>query len=266
MNNSMHNSTDDLPEFDFQIVFLDGINKGEVAHFSSGIISFGRSPDCSVMLHRASLTVSRVHTKVIFKDNHFYLENASANGSFVNGIRQQNVKLTSGDVIGFSESGPKVRAIYKLFEGPTEAGDQPRISLQYEGNNQSFRQDYVILGSSPECDFEIVHPLISPQHAVLFYSDGDLYIAHANDSNRIIINSHEIHNKTKLNTNDRIELNIDGPRFKYLGSGKIIHQHDHPDTSLSPRGNEEMRTYIIPSRRTSMFDSFKSSKNPKKKN
>jgi len=257
----MNNNINMSPEFELQVVFLDGINKGEVTQFDSGVISFGRSPDCNVVLHRASLTVSRIHSKIIHKENCFFLENSSANGSYVNGERQQHVELNSGDVISFSESGPKVRIIYRLLENDSESNKYPQIVIQYENHNQSYRQDYVVIGNSPDCDFEIDHYLISEKHAVLYFVDGDLFIGHATDANQILINSRTIHEKTRLKLNDIVELHLDGPRFKYLGSGKLIHQHDHPDTTLSPRGNDEMRTYIIPAPKPSMFSQYKSRKN-----
>lgn len=261
----MNTESNNSPEFELQIVFLDGINKGDVKNFDSGVISFGRSPDCSVVLHRASLTVSRVHTRIIQKDNAFYLENSSANGSFVNGIREQNMKLTSGDVIAFSESGPKIRIIYRLLEDHCSTGNHQKIHLQYASHNQSFLQDFVVIGSNPDCDFEVDHFLVSPQHAILYYSDGELFIGHATELNKILVNSRDIQEKTRLAVNDSIELNIDGPRFKYLGSGKLIHQNDHPDTTLSPRGNEEMRTYIIPAPKPSMLRNYKATFSKKNK-
>ena len=254
----MSTESNHSPEFELQVVFLDGINKGEVRNFDSGVISFGRSPDCSVVLYRASLTVSRVHTRIIQKDNALYLENSSANGSYVNGTREQNVKLASGDVITFSESGPKIRIIYRLLENQSSDNSHQKIHIQYASFNQSFQQDFVVIGSNPDCDFEVDHFLVSPQHAILYYSDGELFIGHATEANHILVNSRAITEKTKLANNDSIELNIDGPRFKYLGSGKLIHQNDHPDTTLSPRGNEEMRTYIIPAPKPSMLRNYKS--------
>lgn len=105
-------------EFKVQIVHLDGNSKGQIKCFSSKLITFGRNGKCDVVLKHAALTVSRIHAKIILKNDRFALESISPNGSFVNGQRIEKTCLYSGDIIRFSESGPKVEFLYEKIINP----------------------------------------------------------------------------------------------------------------------------------------------------
>jgi len=77
-----------------------GPDTGGKLSFSSGEITFGRSPDNAVVL--TSKFASRVHGQLKQDDGKWILENLSENGTLVNGrnIRKKSRALSPGDEVG----------------------------------------------------------------------------------------------------------------------------------------------------------------------
>lgn len=261
-----------------QIMHLGGDKKGTTESYSSEVISFGRNPDCDIVFQLASLTVSRVHAKIIRKRNDYFLENISPNGSYLNGERVDQAKLNSGDVIEFSKSGPKIRVIYNpVSEASPSSTDHiplaidtdsptilPELTVQYESDFRSFRQSSVLIGQDSECDIVMDHPQLFNKHAEIFLANSQFHIRNISRQGLVIINGRAINRDTLLQQNDIIELNSDGPKFKYLGDGKLIQQVEHPTSQFGPQRNDAMRTYIIPAQKTSFMNNLKKALQKKK--
>ena len=97
-----------IPQITVQLVHIQGPLKGEIQEFSDNEIRIGRHPDCQVMFPKDEVTLSRQHARIIREGNRFKLVDESTNGSYVNGKRVAEAYLKDGDVITFSEAGPKV--------------------------------------------------------------------------------------------------------------------------------------------------------------
>ena len=97
-----------IPQITIQLVHIQGPLKGEIQEFSDNEIRIGRHPDCQVMFPKDEVTLSRQHARIIREGNRFKLIDESTNGSYVNGKRVAEAYLKDGDVITFSEAGPKV--------------------------------------------------------------------------------------------------------------------------------------------------------------
>lgn len=256
----MENATLEPPQLDslVEIMYLSGERKGEVDRFNSDIISFGRSPDCDVIFQGAALTVSRVHAKIIKKNNQYFLENMGPNGCFVNGNRVQQALISSGDVVKFSASGPKIRFLYR--DGPEKSNTQHfraypqppemELTIQFEANTQTFRQASVILGSGGKSDFILHHAEILDEHAELRVHGHECFIKSLARDNGVLINGRFIHSEYCMENNDIVRLGSDGPRFVYLGEGKLMQQEDKQHPGFSAQSNDEMRTYIIPTKQS----------------
>lgn len=104
-----------------QLIHILGPMKGEIQEFSEGVTSIGRHPSCHLHFPTDLTSVSRKHAEIIREGNQFKLIDHSTNGTFVNGKRVKETYLKNGDVLEFSEGGPKVSFLTQMKEAPVEA-------------------------------------------------------------------------------------------------------------------------------------------------
>ncbi len=114
-----------MPQISIQLVHIQGPLKGQIQDFSQFPIHIGRHSSCRVRFHKDLTTISRRHARIERQGNRFRIIDASTNGTYVNGKRIADVYLRDGDVITFSENGPKASFLTKI-----EAGDQPTPNAQ----------------------------------------------------------------------------------------------------------------------------------------
>jgi len=91
--------------------------KGEIQEFTGNTISIGRHPSCHLRFPSDLTVLSRKHSEIIREGNLFKLVDHSTNGTFVNGKRITEAFLKGGDVLEFSEGGPKVSFLTEMREG-----------------------------------------------------------------------------------------------------------------------------------------------------
>ena len=127
-----------IPQITVQLVHIQGPLKGEIQEFSDNEIRIGRHPDCQVIFPKDEVTLSRQHARIIREGNRFKLVDESTNGSYVNGKRVAEAYLKDGDVITFSEAGPKVSFLTNTQTGsniedtapaPQPTAPQPKPSV-----------------------------------------------------------------------------------------------------------------------------------------
>ena len=124
-----------------QLIHISGPLKGEIQEFTEGKITIGRHPSCHVKFPPEFTSISRNHAEIVREGNQFRLIDRSANGTFVNGKKVQEIYLKEGDVLMFAEGGPKVSFLTQMKEGQVitetpspplkrEHKEESRISLQ----------------------------------------------------------------------------------------------------------------------------------------
>jgi pSer/pThr/pTyr-binding forkhead associated (FHA) protein len=113
------------PHIVVQLVHIAGPMKGQIQEYTEGIISIGRHPTCHLRFPADLTSVSRQHAEIIREGNRFKLVDHSTNGTFVNGKRATEAFLKSGDVLAFSEVGPKVSFLADIREGAAAAAPTP---------------------------------------------------------------------------------------------------------------------------------------------
>ena len=120
------------PVIIIQLVHISGPMKGEIQEFSEGMITIGRHPSCKLKFPAEFTSISRHHAEIIREGNKFKLIDHSPNGTFVNGKRVQEIFLKDGDVLMFTEGGPKVSFLTRMQEGQviTEERAEPQPSVQ----------------------------------------------------------------------------------------------------------------------------------------
>lgn len=109
-----------VPNITVQLVHIQGPLKGQIQDFSQFPVHIGRHSSCQVRFDKDLTTISRRHARIDRQGNRFRIVDASTNGTYVNGKRIADVYLRDGDVITFSENGPKASFLTKI-----EAGDAP---------------------------------------------------------------------------------------------------------------------------------------------
>ena len=94
--------------------------KGEIREFSEETISIGRNPGSSLCFPVELTSLSRRHAEIKREGNQFKLTDYSTNGTFVNGKKVKEAILRDGDVMEFSEGGPKVSFLTRISDVPVE--------------------------------------------------------------------------------------------------------------------------------------------------
>lgn len=102
-----------------QLVHIHGPMKGEIQEFSCHEITIGRHPSCDLQFPKDQVAISRNHARITRDGNRFKIQDTSTNGTFVNGTKITESWLKNGDVIFFTDGGPKVSFLTR--EGRPEA-------------------------------------------------------------------------------------------------------------------------------------------------
>jgi pSer/pThr/pTyr-binding forkhead associated (FHA) protein len=91
-----------------QLIHIHGPMKGEIQEFDRKEILIGRHPSCDLQFPKDLAVISRKHAVIVREGNRFKIVDTSTNGTFVNGSRINETWLKNGDVIFFTQGGPKV--------------------------------------------------------------------------------------------------------------------------------------------------------------
>jgi pSer/pThr/pTyr-binding forkhead associated (FHA) protein len=105
-----------IPEIVVQLVHIQGPLKGEIQEFSCNDITIGRLFSCQVKFPPDLAIVSRMHAHIVREGNRFKLIDQSTNGTYLNGKLVGESYLKHGDVLTFSEGGPKVSFLTRMKE------------------------------------------------------------------------------------------------------------------------------------------------------
>lgn len=97
-----------------QLVHIHGPLKGEIQEFSNTEIMIGRHASCDLQFPRDLVAISRKHATIIRDGNRFKIVDQSTNGTFVNGKKITEAYLKNGDVMFFTEGGPKVSFLTRI--------------------------------------------------------------------------------------------------------------------------------------------------------
>ena len=116
---------------------------------------------------------------------------------------------------------------------PTEA--QPWFNQQH----YMLGRGKTTIGRAPDCHVRINHPNVSRVHCEMFWSGGDLMIAHKSPVNPTLVNGMPLADPRLLKSGDRIEL-AHGVEFRLeLFAG------DSDDASTEPRREGDRRMFAI---------------------
>ena len=104
-----------MPNITVQLVHIQGPLKGQIQDFIPVFpFTSAGTPPCQVRFEKDLTTISRRHARIERQGNRFRIIDVSTNGTYVNGKRIADVYLRDGDVITFSENGPKASFLTKI--------------------------------------------------------------------------------------------------------------------------------------------------------
>jgi pSer/pThr/pTyr-binding forkhead associated (FHA) protein len=250
-----------IPRMTVQLIHIQGPLKGQIHEFNDSEIHIGRHPECQVQFPKELTAISRRHARIVREGNRFKLVDQSTNGCYVNGQRLPEAFLKDGDVITFSENGPKLSFLTvtdvtasqpQTSREPTaaivpEAPRQPvpppvaprvqtvavsrpqgaaqtvkiPLAIQYGAALKSFHTLPVILGNGPGADFSINHPSVSQRHAQFFFDEGCYWIKDLTGSGKVMLNGLPISGQAALAPECEIALSPQGPKFRFMGGGRL---------------------------------------------
>lgn len=246
--------------------------KGEIQEFYELEISIGRQPSCHVQFPKDLTTISREHARIVREGNRFKLIDQSANGTFINGKRVKQAFLKDGDVLLFTEGGPKVSFLSEIVDAqakaelpaaqrstaprPSDRPEQPLAStsepepvpaeeipigksqvpliIQYGPTLRSFKELPITIGKNPKSDFILDHPAILDRHAQFYFSQDQYWVKDLTGKGRVMINGRPIPLKAPLHPENRLSFGAQGPSFRFLGGGRLA-QIEEPAPQKSVR-------------------------------
>jgi len=95
------------------------------------------------------------------------------------------------------------------------------LIIQYGPTLRSFNELPVTIGKGPGCDFILNHPSVFDQHAQLFFSHDQYWVKDLTGQQSVSINGQPINIQAPLNPDNQLALSLQGPRFRFLGGGRL---------------------------------------------
>ena len=111
---------------------------------------------------------------------------------------------------------------------------QKPLIVQYGPTLNSYRELPVTIGSAPGNDLVLSHPAIFDSHAQIFFSQNQYWIKDLTGKNLISLNSVPISLQAPLNANDILALSPQGPRFTFLGQGRLAEIEEPAKAQAQP--------------------------------
>ncbi len=247
------------PNIVVKLVHIKGPMKGNIQEFHEERIVIGRQPSCHLHFPADLDAISRTHAEILIDAMRFKLVDHSSNGTFVNGKSVKETYLKNGDVIEFTNGGPKVSFLSEIRSTPVAReiplSNYPQKELQKENQPfldnknefvhhvkekkviaqkvnvpliiqhgptlHAFKELPVTIGKNPTCQYKLDHPAILDQHVQIFYSQNQYWIKDLTGQGVVQVNRQPIVCQTPLNPNDEISMSRQGPVFSFRGEGRL---------------------------------------------
>ncbi len=290
-----------VPNIIVQLVHIQGPLKGQIQDFSQFPVYIGRHSSCQVRFGKDLTTISRRHARIVRQGNRFRIIDASTNGTYVNGKRIADVYLRDGDVITFTENGPKASFLTKIEAGdapvPHARSAQPAqpippspvspahpqmpapapatppavpstppphppepcltlgpgleipvisanapLVIQFGPTLQSYNLLPVTIGTDPACDFVIANDALAGRHIQIFFSENEYYAKDLTERGMVSINGRPVGAQSVIAQGAELSLTHQGPRFRFLGGGRLAEIQDVVSEPLEKTDAESNHT------------------------
>lgn len=109
------------------------------------------------------------------------------------------------------------------------------FAIQYGPALKSFQTLPIIVGKGSRCDFIVNHPAINDQQAQFFFANDRYWIKDLTGTGNVTLDGTPVQTQAPLETNMQVALSSQGPRFRFLGGGRLAEIEDPlPDQSPPP--------------------------------
>lgn len=98
---------------------------------------------------------------------------------------------------------------------------QMPLIIQYGPTLRTFKELPVTIGRNPACDFSIDHPGLLDRHAQFIFSQEQYWIKDLTGKGLVTVDGAPIDIQAALRPESRISLSSTGPKFRFLGSGRL---------------------------------------------
>lgn len=105
---------------------------------------------------------------------------------------------------------------------------QMPLTIQFGPTLRSFNELPVTIGNSPSCEYQMDHAMILPQHAQIFYAEDQYWVKDLTGKNLVMVNASPVQVQTPLIQDCSLELSPQGPKFKFIGQGRLIELEEPP--------------------------------------
>jgi len=171
-----------------ELIFIQGIRRGEAIRLTFDKAWFGRQPSCDFALQGED--VSRVHFSIERRgEDYVLIDNKSASGTFVNGVRVEIETLRSGYDILAGSNRMQVREV------PASAGLSFRFVADRKGGesaSQVIEQETVLLGRKSICPIQLNDPAVDAVHAELEHQADGVWITDESSGAGVYVNGQRV--------------------------------------------------------------------------
>lgn len=100
------------------------------------------------------------------------------------------------------------------------------FAIQYGPSLKSFHTLPIVIGKGSACDFALQHSALNERHAQIFYAHDQYWIKDLSGTNSISIDGRPIAMQAPLEPDARIALTSRGPKFRFMGGGRLAEIED----------------------------------------
>lgn len=100
------------------------------------------------------------------------------------------------------------------------------FAIQYGPALKSFQTLPITLGKGSRCDFVINHPAMNDQQVQFFFAQDRYWIKDLTGANSVTLDGMPIQTQAPLEPNMQVALSAQGPRFRFLGGGRLAEIED----------------------------------------
>ena len=116
------------------------------------------------------------------------------------------------------------------MEIPVISTSAPLV-IQFGPTLQSYNLLPVTIGTDADCDFVIANSALSGRHVQIFFNENDYYAKDLTGREMVTINGRPVGTQAVLAQGAELALTGQGPKFKFLGGGRLA---EIPDAVSEP--------------------------------
>ena len=147
------------------------------------------------------------------------------------------------------------------MEIPVISTSAPLV-IQFGPTLQSYNLLPVTIGTDADCDFVIADSTLTGRHVQIFFNENNYYAKDLTGRNMVTINGRPVGGQSVLAQGAELSLTDRGPKFKFLGGGRLAEIADMGSESLEKTDAKDNlpdidETPSVPQKKSkSLFKSF----------